>query len=218
MGNWCDQTQSNSSANEERQTSSHTGCAGTSGKRVCKRAGAKPGEICQWRTAGRRSCHLPLRISVTVPAAKPPPEQQPRTAVRWWSRRHSEKLHKETRIHGMGWVEGQLLLSSPDTGGTEGLRHMMRQWKPCTPYPGWWPKDKTVFSISLLENSPWSELNSRSERACVADLQTCLLLLPPACAGKKHFLTETSMELSLCEHYKYIYIYRLSNLSNIRSR
>jgi len=44
-----------------------------------------------------------------------------------------------------------------------------------------------LLYVFAFENSPQSELSSRSQQTCEAGLQTCPLPLPPAGAGKKHF-------------------------------
>lgn len=152
MGNWCDQTQSNSSANEERQTSFHTGCTGTTGKRVCRRADAKPGKSAGGRL--QEGGHVTSHCRSLLPYLLWNHFQNSSLGLLSGDGAGGTPKSSTKRQEIMAWVGGGTASFFPDTGGTEGLRHIMRQWKPCTPYPGWWPKDKTVSSISLFENSP----------------------------------------------------------------
>lgn len=70
------------------------------------------------------------------------------------------------------------------------------------------PKNKTIFSVCLhLRIQPggnWIPGQSEVVRVVYKPV-----LSPPACAGKKHFLTETLTEPSLCEHCKYFYMKQL---------
>lgn len=65
-----------------------------------------------------------------------------------------QALRSSTKSPGIvAWGGGRTSASfSPqkrDTGSIGELRHVARLWKPYTSNPGWWPKDKTIFFISL---------------------------------------------------------------------
>lgn len=65
----------------------------------------------------------------------------------------------------MGWVEGQVLFSVPherDTGGTGGLRHVAVETTHLKSEFVDQEQDYLLY-LSAFENSPWSELNFRSE-------------------------------------------------------
>lgn len=210
VGNRCSQTRSNSSADKECWMSFHAGCTGTSQKPACKMGNAKPGEnlrVVNWRKEVTSPPSVGLLWSLLWNCLQDTSPALPSGDGA------GEALRSSTKRRGImawsGWT-GSGFFFHPEKGH---WRHRRAQacgeavetmhLKSGLVAQGW---DYLLY-LSAFENSPSSELNSRSEQACEAGLQTCSLPLPPACAGKKHFLTETSMELSLCEHCKYIYLY-----------
>lgn len=108
-----------------------------------------------------------------VPAVKLPPGPEHSATIRWWSRRGSGKLHKETRNHDTGWVEGQLLLSSPKKGTLEAQEGSGT----------WWGSGNHVPQIQV--GSPRTRLSS---------LSLCVWELTPE-------WTEFQVRASLCDWF-----------------